>query len=341
MSRFPGYVREMSCALAVLAIWLSGAVDVSRASDYAQDDSDWHQASTDELWRDETWASPAEHSGANNGTPWLEELPIDSTLAEQCCVDDWSFQWLPPGLIYRSYMAGVHEPRMAIVAFQEGGDRTLWDATLGGRVGIVRYGNDDPQQSEGYQLDFYGAAIARLDVDNQQDLDSTDYVFGLPLTYGVDDWQFKFGYAHLSSHLGDEFAIRVPGSLAERVNYVRDSLVFGASYFPYPVWRVYGEAGWAFHRSGGARPWETQFGTELSQPGPTGRTGTPFLAVNGRLRQEHDFGGDFAAQVGWMRRGVFGPTLRVGAHYFNGKSSQSQFFDASEEHLGLGLWYDF
>ena len=254
---------------------------------------------------------------------------------------EWSWQWLPAGLIYHSYMAGVHEPRMAIVAFYESGDRTLWDATLGGRVGLLRYGDCDPHYPQGFQLDFYGAAVARLDVENRQDLDSTDYVFGFPITYGVGNWQFKFGYAHLSSHLGDELALRDPDTLDERVNYVRDGIVLGASCYPYPVWRQYAEVGWAFHNSEGAQPWEAQFGSELSLPGPTGAAGSPFLAVNGRMREEHGFGGDLSIQAGWLRRGVLGQTLRFGVHYYNGKSSQFQFYDNFEEQIGLGLWYDF
>jgi hypothetical protein len=152
--------------------------------------------------------------------------------------------------------------------------------------------------------------------------------------------QYKFGYAHLSSHLGDERAIRVPGSLANRVNYVRDSLVWGISYYLIPAWRTYGEAAWAFHRDGGAGPLETQFGTELSRPGPTNQA-TPFVAINGRLLDDDAFGGDITAQAGWLRRGILGQTLRYGIHYYNGKSSQSQFYNVAEEQLGAGLWYDF
>jgi Protein of unknown function (DUF1207) len=274
-----------------------------------------------------------------------EELPADT--GEALLLDDvvetqWSWQWLPPGLIYRSYMAGPHEPRMALVAFYElNGDRTLWDATLGGRVGLWRYGDCDPLRPQGVQFDFYGAAISRLDVEHRQDLDSADYVFGFPLTYGIDDWQFKLAYAHVSSHLGDEYARREPGTLEERRNYVRDGFVVGASYYPFDFWRQYAEVGWAFHTDGGTQPWETQFGAEFAQPGPTGRGGIPFLAFNAQLREEHDFGGDVSAQAGWLRRGENGQTLRLGVHYLNGKSTQFQFFDNSEEQTGLGLWYDF
>jgi hypothetical protein len=253
----------------------------------------------------------------------------------------YGWHWLPIGLIYHSYMAGVHEPRMALVAFSDLEDRVLWDATLGGRVGLLQYGDGNPDCPDGYQLDFYGAAIARLDVENQQDLDATDYVFGLPFTWGDAQWQWKVGYAHLSSHLGDEFAIRNPGALASRINYVRDSIVFGTSYYVNPAWRVYGEVGWAFHASGGAKPFESQFGTEVSRPGPTGESWTPFVAVNGRVRQDSDFCGDVTLQVGCLRRNVLDQTFRFGAQYYNGKSSQFEFFDRYEQQLGLGIWYDF
>jgi hypothetical protein len=271
-----------------------------------------------------------------------EELPAESFSIDQYADGPWTWSWLPEGLIYHSYWAGVHEPRMALVAFYEtGDDRALWDATLGGRVGLLQYGNGDPFYPAGWQLDFYGAAIARLDVENEQDLDSTDYVFGLPLTWGDPVLQFKLGYAHISSHLGDEFAIRNPGSLAERINYVRDSLAFGTSYYVVPALRTYAEIDWAFHRSGGAKPLNFQFGSELSKPGPTCGHLEPFVAVNGRMRQENDFGGDLDVQAGWLRRGFLGQTLRFAGHYYNGKSSQSQFFDTFEQQIGLGIWYDF
>jgi hypothetical protein len=69
--------------------------------------------------------------------------------------------------------------------------------------------------------------------------------------------------------------------------------------------------------------------------------GSPFLAVNGRLREELGYGGDVTTQSGWMWRGIDGKVFRLGAHYFTGKSSQFQFFQKYEEQIGAGVWYDF
>jgi len=272
----------------------------------------------------------------------IDSSSADSMTSEEAMYQDWTWKWLPAGLVYRSYMAGLHEPRMSLITFyEESDDRALADATLGGRVGLLRYGDHNPLRPQGFELDFYGAAIERLDVDHREDLDSADYVFGLPVTYGIDDWQFKFGYAHLSSHLGDERAIRDPGTLTARRNFTRDGLVFGVSRYLTPYWRQYGEIERAFNTDGGAEPLSLQFGAEISSPGATESEATPFLAVNTHLREENDFGGDLSVQAGWLRRGEFGQTLRFGGHYFNGKSSQFQFFDSWEQQIGIGLWYDF
>jgi hypothetical protein len=298
------------------------------------------------------WIVP---DAAATDPPSMEELPaeappddrLDGNFLEDqyddcavCDPDAYTWQVGPTGLIYRSYLAGPHEPRIGITPFFSG-NRSYWDATVGGRGGVLRYGDHDPLHPHGWQLDAYGAAIVRMDPEHHQDLNYVDYVFGFPITYGVENWQFKFGYAHLSSHLGDEYAIRYPGTLDERINYVRDGLMFGASWYPVPACRVYGEFDWAFHRSGGADPIAFQFGNELSRPGPTGLDGSPFLALNGRLRQEVDYGGDLTAEAGWLWRGDTGSVVRIGAHYYNGKSSQSQIFNDSEQQIGIGLWYDF
>ncbi len=192
----------------------------------------------------------------------------------------------------------------------------------------------------GAELQIEGAGIPRLNLDHNWDVDATDFRFGLPLVYGRERWQAKFSYYHLSSHMGDEFAIR-ENALADRINFSRDTLVAGLSLYPLPAWRWYAEAGWAFHYDGGSEPWELQFGVDVAEPGPTGPTGTPFIAINGHLREEHNFGGNVVAQAGWLWRGPQQKVFRVGAHYFNGKSAQFEFFDRFEHQIGGGVWYDF
>ncbi len=251
----------------------------------------------------------------------------------------WRLQVLPDGLIYRSYLAGVKEPRHAIVFNNDDRLGWIWDISLGGRVGMLRYGSEDTLLPDGWQIDFEGAALLRLDPEEDRDLVGTDYRFGIPLTFGRGPLRTKFSYYHVSSHMGDEFLIKNPG--VPRENYVRDALVLGQSIYLTENLRLYAEAAWAFYDSGGARPWEFQFGMDYSPLVINGLRGAPFVALNGHLREEFDFGGNLVVQTGWQWRGPSGQLFRMGMQYYNGKSDQWEFFNMNEEKIGIGMWYDY
>src|SRR2546421_586970 len=81
---------------------------------------------------------------------------------------------------------GVHEPRLGIVAESEQHSGTsFWDGTLGGRVGLLRYGTVGGILPQGYELDVEAAAMVRLTLDQIGDFETADYRYGVPLTYGV------------------------------------------------------------------------------------------------------------------------------------------------------------
>src|SRR5690606_438501 len=143
----------------------------------------------------------------------------------------------------------------------------------------LRYGTDGPGRPQGAEIQIEGAATPRLNPDANWDVEAVDFRFGVPLVYGRENWQAKFSYYHLSSHMGDEYAIR-ENALVDRINCSRDVLVLGLSYFTHPAWRWYAEAGWAFHYDE-SEPWEFQFGVDVAEPGPTGPMGVPFFAING------------------------------------------------------------
>ncbi len=252
--------------------------------------------------------------------------------------DCWTWQAFPDGLIYRSYMAGGRESRFAAHWVHERDQGWLWDITLGGRMGLLRFGTENDAWPEGWQLDIEGAAFPRLSLERTRDMDATDFRFGVPLTFRRGRWEGKFAYYHLSSHLGDEF-IEAFGT--QRINFVRDTIVLGVAVWAFPDMRLYSEAGWAFRTRGGSAPWEFQFGVDWCSTEPTGRWGGPFFAVNCRIREELRFGGNMTVQNGWQWRGRTGHLMRVGMQYFNGQSDQYQFFTEHEEQIGIGLWYDY
>ncbi len=271
------------------------------------------------------------------------------------CFDDlwaarpWSWQLLPNNLIYTSYLAGPKESRIGSVWYKDSAadpldpsvsNDWLWDTTLGGRASVLRYGSDTVLHPQGFEVQIEGAAFVRLDPQDDRDLRSADYRFGVPFVYGVGRWQTKLAYYHNSAHLGDESMLKYPDF--PRVNYVRDVIVWGNSYYLFDWMRLYGEVGWAFFNSGGSEPWEFQFGTELIQARPTGARGAPFFAINGMTRQELDWGGNVCAQAGWAWRGRRSEKLfRIGFEYLYGSDPQYEFVFYNQNRAGIGMWYDF
>ncbi len=271
-------------------------------------------------------------NGANGGY-----CPPDGLL---CGLTSPTWQWtfLPQGFLYHTYWASAAEPRLSTQIFESFGDGPYLDSSIAGRIGFVRFG--ERYSEEGFQIDLLVGAKLRQDVDDEMDMVGTDYRYDIPLTYRRGQHAWKFGFYHVSSHTGDEFLIRNPGY--PRLNYYRDSLYLGYSYYMFPELRLYGEMDYAFSRDV-SKPWQLQFGFDYGPVHPTRIHGAPFFALNVHLREEVNWGGNVNIQGGWAWRGegLGAGTLRTGPYFYNGKSPQFSFYNQSEQQLGWGLWYDF
>ncbi len=250
----------------------------------------------------------------------------------------FTWQLLPDGLMYPSYLAGEREPRLGSEWVYERQMGWIWNIAMGARVGLLRFGTEDSLLPEGVQLDAEVAAFPRLQLNYDRDLAAVDFRGGAALTSRTGPWETKFSIYHLSSHLGDQYMLATG---ATRLNFSRNAVVLGLAFRPIADVRLYGEVGWAFYDWGDTDPWEFQFGIEYSPARPTGPAGAPFFAVNGHLRQEVQYGGALTVQTGWQWRGRSGHLFRTGLEYFNGKSEQYQFTNQFEQQIGVGIWYDF
>lgn len=265
---------------------------------------------------------------------------VEPAALAGCANRPRGWQVLPQGIMFQSYLAGEKEPRMAAQWMWDRNRGLVFETALGGRWGLVRngtYGGIDP---EGFQFDIEGAAFARVDPEEQSDLEAADFRAGFVGTWHEGPWRFKTGYYHISSHIGDEYLLRNNGF--QRINYVRDSLLAAAMYNVNPDLQVYAEVAVALNHNGGAEPFELQFGAQYSPVIRTGIRGAPFAAINGHLRQEFNFGGSVNVQAGWQWRSREGTQMfRMGFQHYNGPSIQWELFDVYESMTGMGIWFDF
>lgn len=275
--------------------------------------------------------------GSPGGAVPMDRSTIDPSLLGDA-PGDWTWQCLPAGLIWRPYLAGGREPRLAAQFVHERNHGWLADGAFGAQAGLVRYGTEDVFQPEGWQLDVEGAAFPRITLDDSLDLISADFRYGVPLTFRQGMFEGKVAFFHISSHLADEYMASHPGTGPNA--YSIFGLNWGVGLRPTDDLRLYAEAAYAFYTGGPSKPWQFQFGFECSPGRATGNHGAPFFAGNARLREEVDYGGNFTIQTGWAWRGTSGRLLRVGLQYLNGKSEQAQFLNRFEEQVGVGVWYD-
>lgn len=260
----------------------------------------------------------------------------------QDCGRSLCWQLLPNGLLYKTYLAGEKEPRMQFVrVYDRVSKQSYDDAVLGGRLGILRHGTKGAIDPQGFQLDLEGAVFARvMPEEDSTPLAGSDYRAGLYGTWRNDRLSYRFGYYHISSHVGDEYQIANPGFV--RANYVRDSALAGLAYETTLTSRIYGEMGYAVGHEGGAEPLEFQYGAEYTPVARTVATGAPFVAVNRHLREDFDFAGSWNIAAGWGWMGPqTGRRLRLGVNYYRGPSLQWVFLDQREELVGGGVWIDF
>jgi len=296
---------------------------VARGSEIHDGDDESAQPDTDDLSVVD-WTEPVEES--------LENEP----LFEDC---DYEWQVLPEGLMYKVYLAGEKESRMqAVWMSSRGRDGMVWETALGGHVGLLRYGTLDAIHPQGWQLDLEGAALPRVDLGNESDLESADFRAGFLSTWRDGPNAFKAGYYHLSSHVGDEFLIRNPGY--NRLNYVRDSAIVGWTRDLNPDVQAYGEVAYAFNHEDGALPLELQYGLQYN-PVVFGLHGAPFAAINGHTRQDFGYITSVNVEAGWQWRGMTNHTYRLGMQYYNGPALQWSFAGMNERLIGAGMWMDF
>ena len=287
-----------------------------------------------------SWAVSCEFASAqvlDREPVLLRDRGFDPYASDSAESEIRRLQLLPDGLIYHPYLAGPKESRTGIQFFSTDDGGWSWFSTVGGQIGILRFGTYDDFTPVGIQFDIEGSAQFRSVDAELLDFSSTDVRFGFPVSIGWGGQETKLSLYFLRS--------KPDGSLFERLAdqpdrvFDRQAIVLGHSIRLAEKLRIYGEVGYAF-KSELDGEWEFQFGTEFAPLLPTRIVGAPFAAANLYLLEREDFGGSLTLQGGWCWRGKNARLLRVGLFYSNGTSNQALLDDRNEQLFGFGIWHD-
>lgn len=248
----------------------------------------------------------------------------------------------PKERLFKSLMAAPRWPHFSLAYhyYIDDDELTSVGATSFGET-FYFYKDKAPFDGE-WQIGIQASVFAIFDLDSDSmDLINADYWVGFPLSYRRDDFAALLRVFHQSSHLGDEFLLR---SRIDRVNLSYESIDTKFSYDFSEQFRLYGGAGFIFHKEpSDIDPWSLQGGIELQSP-VTFFDGVvrPVAGADFSTWEENDWEIDVSLKTGvQLESERIGRRIQFLLEYFSGHSPSGQFYNRTIEYLGFGTHFYF
>lgn len=239
-----------------------------------------------------------------------------------------------------------------------------WDRVVGHTAIAVSLGDDFPifrwhdvfRWHGAMQIGIEAGVWAVFDFTHHPDghgdmceLVNTDYFVGIPLTYAVDRWAYRFRIYHISGHLGDEFLVDNPSFLHKRKNPSFEAVDLFGSYQVSRGLRIYGGPGVVFHsdHSFKIKPLYVQYGMEIRGLGRKfyyhKLYGSPFFAAHLENWEQHHWSLDSTFKLGyeWSKLQGVGRKVRIYIDYHQGFSYEGQFFNKRTNYGEVGFSWGF
>lgn len=193
-----------------------------------------------------------------------------------------------------------------------------------------------------WEIGIQAAVFSIFDLDAEShDLINSDFWVSFPYaSYRRGNFSALGRIFHQSSHLGDEYLLRVRDKV-NRLNLSYEAVDLLLSYDVYNTIRFYGGGGYLFHREpADLEPWAVQYGLELVSPKSfVDNRIRPVLALYLANREESDWNADLSLRAGIQFESPETITRRylLMFEYFNGYSPNGQFYKTKLEYLGVGM----
>lgn len=251
--------------------------------------------------------------------------------------------WLPKAALFEPLIADPRWPHFSGTAqFYQDDDElgTVGAANVGAALPLYGWRS----MGVDWQVGLHAGVFSIFDLNaDSSDLVNSDFIAGVPLDarYGPVSAQFRI--FHQSSHLGDEFLLRVRDQI-NRINLSYEAVDLKLSLKPLDWLRVYAGGGAIIRSEPDLDTWTAQGGIEITGPGPIfHHLLYPVLALDVQSSEEADWTVDYSARAGLEVRSEWlgSRRLQVLLEYYNGSSPNGQFFERGIEYFGPGLHFYF
>jgi len=253
----------------------------------------------------------------------------------------------------RLFKARIADPTEIQLSARVRFDRGEFIGNIGYSVGLIQWqAGKMPIQ---FRIEGNTFLVSKL-ITPDFPVQSTDYTIGFPVDFSFNSFSTRVEWAHISSHLGDDF---------NRIDDVNEAIVNygdGKYYFSRPRKysrefielffsqeishsRLYGGAIWAYHitfdnyNDYSPTTWSLQAGYEWEAQSQ--KLARPFWAVDFKVRQGFQWSPEVNLQAGYMIGENLVKRMRVGFEIFSGFSNQGQFSGRRERDVSFLLAFDF
>ena len=249
---------------------------------------------------------------------------------------------LPAGDLFRPLVADPKQPQFFVSYRRYHSTGAAINAAavgFGESFGFYRLQGENP--GDGVQVSLSGGLFAQFDLDApSSDLVNADYAIGLPITYRRGGYSARFRLYHQSSHLGDEFLLRVK---PERVNLSYEALEVIASK-EWGNWRAYLGGEYLLHREPtNLDRASLHGGGEYSGPTTYWGIGRFVAGLDLKSFQEHGWAIDTSLKAGFEigQPDPGGRRMRLMGEVFRGYAPHGQFYNERITYYGLGMYFGF
>lgn len=242
--------------------------------------------------------------------------------------------FLPPAHeLFPPLLADPREIQNGVAIVSVHGDRARGEVMIGDLLGVYRMALGEGILA---QISGGGGVFARFNMEREQlDNEVADFQGLVPIDIRCGKFSGRFGYQHVSSHLGDDF-IKREGPLLTKAFH--DSLRFLFAVNPTAGMRLYGGYTYHFRMAPIIKVHAVQGGIEITSPWRDGGHLQWFAAADLQSweRVQWNVSSTTRAGVQWARHPK-GQAASVFVEYFTGKLLFDQFFRQHETHWMAGL----
>lgn len=263
-------------------------------------------------------------------------------------IGSWDFEWIPDKTPYPAYIADPRRPRMEVAVGYVDTDipdtsSGMVNLDAGTRITVLRMQRGAKGANE-FALDVEGGLFTRFDLINGLDNLGWDGRYGVFLAW---DWSdtiaARFGYRHISAHLGDEY---IEETGRTRIGYTRDDWRIGLAFHPTQSLLIYVEPSYAWHMGNPDRQekWALEGGAQYQGPYTLWKNSLAWYGgVHVASWQENGWNPSVACQVGVkLKRDPKRTRMRFGIEAYTGRAVLGEFaLDYNETYVTAGFFFDF